>query len=60
MAIKARIGAGEWDILVCDSCSHLWHDIDIDHSWSDEPEDRGSGIECPSCSSSNIIREERG
>lgn len=59
MAIKARIGAGQWDMLICDDCSHLWHDEDVDVAGTDEPEE-GGAVSCPSCGGSKIVREERG
>lgn len=58
MAIKARIGAGEWDMLICDDCTHLWHDEDVDPGWTDEPEGDAT-LNCPACGGSQIVREER-
>ena len=58
MAIKAKLGAGQWDLLVCEDCGHNWTALDVDPEWSDEPE---AGLaECPTCSSHEVIREERG
>ena len=59
MGIRARIGAGEWDLLVCEACGHIWQDPDIDPAWTDEPE--LGHAECPSCHETRrIVREERG
>lgn len=58
MAIKAKIGAGQWDYLVCEECDHTWHGLDIDAEWTDDPEP--GGTECPSCDSTKVSREERG
>lgn len=60
MAIRARLGAGEWDMLICDDCTQLWHDSDVDPTWTDDPEEGGHGTECPSCGSTRVVREERG
>ena len=58
MAIKAKLGAGEWDMLTCEDCENTWHGTDVDPTWTDEA-DHG-GIECPSCHSTKVIREQRG
>lgn len=58
MAIKARIGAGEWDMLLCQECGSTWHGQDLDPAWTDDPE--AGGIECPECHSAKVVREERG
>ena len=58
MAIKARIGAGQWDVLICEECQHSWNDTDIDPTWTDEPE--AGEVQCPHCSSQKVTREERG
>lgn len=58
MAIKARLGAGEWDMLTCEDCGHTWYAPDIDPEWTDETEQ--GDAECPHCSSTKVTREERG
>lgn len=58
MAIKAKLGAGEWDILTCEECGHHWTGSDLDFEWSDDPE--AGQVECPGCNSRKVIREERG
>ena len=58
MSIKARLGAGQWDILVCEECQHTWNMPDIDPTWTDEPEP--GDAECPACFSTKVTREERG
>ena len=60
MAIKARLGAGEWDMLVCENCEHLWHGLDVDPTWTDDPEGEHGASECPSCGGTSVVREERG
>ena len=58
MSIKAKLGAGEWDMLVCEECDNSWHATDIDPTWTDDPE--WGETECPNCSSTKVLREERG
>ncbi len=58
MGIKAKLGAGEWDMLTCEECGHQWASSDVNYEWTDDPED--GGIECPGCSSPKVVREERG
>lgn len=56
--VKARLGAGQWDILVCEECGHTWHTEDLDPEWTDDPEH--GDTQCPNCSSAKVTREERG
>lgn len=58
MAIKAKLGAGEWDMLFCQDCDNTWHGLDSDPTWTDDPEH--GATECPECHSNNVMREERG
>ena len=58
MAVKAKIGAGVWDALFCEDCSHSWAGEDLDHEWTDDPE--AGAVECPQCHSGKVAREERG
>ena len=58
MAVKAKIGAGVWDLLHCEECEHSWTAEDINCEWTDEPE--AGGIDCPHCHSHKVTREERG
>ncbi len=58
MAIRAKLGAGEWDLLFCQDCGHSWSDHDLSLDWTDEPEQ--GQAECPTCASSSVVREERG
>lgn len=58
MAIKAKLGAGVWDLVQCEDCEAHWTEEDVDLTWTDDPEEGGSF--CPSCGSANVIREERG
>ncbi|MDQ3986416.1 MAG: hypothetical protein M3280_07960 [Actinomycetota bacterium] len=58
MGIKAKLGAGVWDMLFCEACGHFWTDGDLDYEWTDDP-DRGH-VNCPSCHSDRVTREERG
>lgn len=58
MGIKARLGAGQWDILFCQDCERSWSGEDVSLEWTDEPEQ--GGIECPGCHSRKVVREERG
>lgn len=58
MAIRAKIGAGLWDLLFCQECDASWTDNDIDPEWTDDPEH--GEVPCPSCGSDNVVREERG
>lgn len=58
MAIRAKLGAGEWDMLLCQACGHYWLDKDIDPRWTDEPEE--GHADCPTCFSTDVVREERG
>jgi ribosomal protein L37AE/L43A len=58
MAIKAKIGAGVWDMLFCENCGYHWAGMDIDLTWTDDPEP--GGIHCPRCESDKVVREERG
>ncbi len=58
MAIKAKLGAGVWDFLICVDCNASWTDHDVDHEWTDDPE--AGVVECPRCQSTKVIREERG
>ena len=60
MAIQAKWGAGTWDMLICEDCTHMWNGLDIDFEWTDDPEPGGHGIHCPSCDSTKVMREERG
>ena len=58
MSIKAKLGAGVWDFLMCEDCNHYWTRPDVNPEWTDDPE---QGIsECPCCGSSRVVREERG
>jgi hypothetical protein len=59
MAIKAKLGAGVWDWLICQECDHSWTAPDLDLEWTDDPE-RDLNDTCPTCGSSNVVREERG
>lgn len=59
MAVKARLGAGMWDYVVCQDCATAWSAPDANLEWSDDPED-GSDLSCPSCHSVWVVREERG
>lgn len=59
MAIKAKLGAGVWDMLICEDCSHMWTAPDVDLEWTDDP-DNHSADECSACHSTRVIREERG
>ena len=59
MSIKARIGAGVWDFLLCQDCDHYWTAPDVDLEWTDDPE-ADPIDECPSCGSTKVVREERG
>lgn len=56
--MKAKLGAGVWDLLFCEECGHSWTDNDIDYEWTDEPEP--GHHHCPNCSSIKVAREERG
>lgn len=58
MGVKARLGAGVWDLLSCEDCGHSWTDNDVNHEWTDEPEP--GDTHCPSCGSAKVVREERG
>ena len=58
MGIKAKIGAGVWDMLTCEECGHSWTASDLDLEWTDEPET--GAVECPGCHSDRVVREERG
>lgn len=58
VAIKARLGAGVWDMLVCEDCSNIWSAPDVDYEWTDDPESELS--DCPRCHSNKVVREERG
>ena len=58
MRIEAKLGAGERDMLFCQECGHHWTEADINHTWTDDPEE--GGVPCPSCQSQDVIREERG
>ena len=58
MGVKAKIGAGTWDMLTCEDCGHSWTDADVDLEWTDDPE-AGAG-HCPGCQSERVVREERG
>jgi hypothetical protein len=58
MAIKAKLGAGQWDMLVCEACGQNWAGLDVDPEWTDEPE--SGQTDCPACGSDKVIREERG
>jgi DNA-directed RNA polymerase subunit RPC12/RpoP len=58
MAVKAKIGAGVWDMLLCEHCTHSWTVNDLDYEWTDDPEE--GAIACPRCGSEHTIREERG
>jgi hypothetical protein len=59
MAIRAKLGAGVWDLLVCLECTHYWTAPDMNLEWTDDPEVEVSG-ECPCCGSGAVVREERG
>ncbi|MGH2731164.1 MAG: hypothetical protein ACRDJI_11240 [Actinomycetota bacterium] len=58
MTVKAKLGAGQWDLLFCEDCGHSWNDHDIDYEWTDEPE--SGEAYCPGCQSTHVVREERG
>ena len=58
VAIKAKLGAGVWDLLFCQDCDACWTDHDIDYTWTDDPEI--GETHCPSCGSGSVVREERG
>jgi len=58
MAIKAKLGAGVWDILCCEECEQTFSTEDVEYEWSDEPET--TDLTCPSCGSDRLVREERG
>lgn len=58
MVIAAKLGAGVWDLLFCQACDASWADQDLDLTWTDDPE--AGGVNCPSCGSEDVIREERG
>lgn len=36
--MKAKLGAGVWDLLFCEECKHSWADQDVDYEWTDDPE----------------------
>ena len=58
MGVKAKIGAGMWDILTCEACGNSWTGADVDLEWTDDPE--AGAVECPACHSERVVREERG
>ncbi len=58
MGVKAKIGAGVWDMLTCEDCGNSWTSSDVDFEWTDDPE--AGAIECPGCQSHRVVREERG
>ena len=57
---RVKLGAGVWDLLVCEDCNHSWTDNDLDLEWTDDPEPGGLGTQCPHCQSDRVTREERG
>lgn len=58
MTIKAKLGAGVWDMLVCEECALSGAGPDVDLEWT-EPEP-GITDECPNCQSTRMVHEERG
>jgi hypothetical protein len=58
VGVRAKIGAGLWDLLFCQDCLASWTDNDVDYTWTDDPEE--GQVECPTCGSTHVIREERG
>ena len=58
MAVRAKLGAGVWDFLICQDCGRSWSAEDVNLEWTDEPEE--GEVRCSSCSSTTVIREERG
>ncbi len=59
MGIKARLGAGVWDFLLCQGCGHYWTSVDVDLQWTDDPEYCSDDV-CPRCETADVVREERG
>lgn len=59
MGIRARLGAGVWDFLLCQECGQYWTAVDVDLEWTDDPV-HGLGDVCSHCGSADVVREERG
>lgn len=56
--MKAKLGAGVWDLLVCQECGASWTEQDVNLEWTDQPEP--GEVSCPTCHSTKVVREERG
>ena len=59
MGVKAKLGAGVWDLLLCQDCGYSWPAPDVDLEWTDDPE-HNHADQCCWCGSVQVIREERG
>lgn len=56
---KSEVGRrGMGDLLCCQDCGASWKDLDVDLTWTDDPE--YAETTCPSCGSDRVVREERG